>query len=816
MRPYLWAATRSESVMSGIRLPFATALDFSPLVDFWREQAADPESSWSPLAHEVLEQVEGIPELTGPVDSPDRLVGHQQGIERLMTAFSAPLGKKRLMAAIVPWQIEPAYMSPMARQADLVTRTNAHFQDTYDFDEMSCSMTLKAYGLILEQIYGIRSGFELPFSWVSFRDVDGTVPIECPVSKITRRFSVDFDSRFVKAEVVGERPEVSPEQIAPLAGDPSALGSLMELLPPENFAFRGVTMLVAEDVTAEAALTAIRDELLLKDALTSDAGIQHIQEHVRAFMGRADLELGLIGFESGDTVEAIVGGRAVGRSLLLSEGEAPECPTKAKSFYAKALKSRQAVTVDDLDEVRRKTGFEYHLTNQGLRSLTVLPLIADDAIIGVLELASTTPGALRVANVFKLEKIQGLFALGLKRSVEELEDRIQSIIKRDYTAIHPVVEWRFRQAARSGLMRELRGETEGAEEIVFHDLMPLYGLSDIRGSSSLRNAAIVSDLLSQLQLASSVISAAQLERPQPALGQLEFRLEQYIETLHPEMATEDESSILAYLHAQIEPLFEDLARLDPKVEAEVAAYRTAIDPELGMLYDQRKRFEDSVGLLNEVVASALHDHDRYAQTLVPHYFELFKTDGVDYNIYVGAGLHEAREHEALDLANLRLWQLMTMCRIDWVLQERREELPMTLDATHLVLVQSTPLAVRFRRDEKRFDVDGAYNIRYEIVKKRIDKAVVRGTGERLTQPGLIAIAYSQDHEAVAYRGYLEYLRSAGFVEGEIEELELQDLQGVFGLRALRVKVGPVRPLEEEPGLPEEIESVVKRLEEASG
>ncbi len=28
-------------------------------------------------------------------------------------------------------------------------------------------------------------------------------------------------------------------------------------------------------------------------------------------------------------------------------------------------------------------------------------------------------------------------------------------------------------------------------------------------------------------------------------------------------------------------------------------------------------------------------------------------------------------------------------------------------------------------DEKRFDVDGAYNARYEIVKKRIDKAYVK-------------------------------------------------------------------------------------------
>jgi hypothetical protein len=85
-------------------------------------------------------------------------------------------------------------------------------------------------------------------------------------------------------------------------------------------------------------------------------------------------------------------------------------------------------------------------------------------------------------------------------------------------------------------------------------------------------------------------------------------------------------------------------------------------------------------------------------------------------------------------------------------------------------------------------VDGAYNIRYEIVKKRIDKALVKDTTERITQPGQIVIVYGQAKEAAEYRGYLDYLRHLGYVGGEIEDLELEELQGVHGLRALRVPV----------------------------
>ena len=155
--------------------------------------------------------------------------------------------------------------------------------------------------------------------------------------------------------------------------------------------------------------------------------------------------------------------------------------------------------------------------------------------------------------------------------------------------------------------------------------------------------------------------------------------------------------------------------------------------------------------------------------------------------------------------------------MDWVLQERRVDLPMPLDPTHLVLVQTTPLTIRFRRDEKRFDVDGAYDVRYEIVKKRIDKAVVRDTGERLTQPGMIAIAYSQEHEAAEYRRYLDYLRSAGFVEDETEELDLEDLQGVFGLRALRVTIGSVESRSAQEQDPtRELGATIERLTTQSG
>src|SRR5690606_29781812 len=115
-------------------------------------------------------------------------------------------------------------------------------------------------------------------------------------------------------------------------------------------------------------------------------------------------------------------------------------------------------------------------------------------------------------------------------------------------------------------------------------------------------------------------------------------------------------------------------------------------------------------------------------------------------------------------------------------------LPVNLDIAQLILVHDQPLSIRFRSDEKQFDVDGAYDIRYEIVKKRIDKATVKPIGERLTQPGKLAIIYTHPNVIHEYHRYFEYLLARGLITDEVEDLELEELQGATGLRALRVTV----------------------------
>jgi hypothetical protein len=135
-----------------------------------------------------------------------------------------------------------------------------------------------------------------------------------------------------------------------------------------------------------------------------------------------------------------------------------------------------------------------------------------------------------------------------------------------------------------------------------------------------------------------------------------------------------------------------------------------------------------------------------------------------------------------------LWQLLLMCEIDKKIEQLKPTLKNNLDITQLLLVHDQPLTIRFRPDEKQFDVDGAYDIRYEIVKKRIDKALIKNTGERLTQPGKIAIVYNQPKIEEEYRRYFHYLASKKIITDQVEALELEELPGATGLKALRIEI----------------------------
>jgi hypothetical protein len=550
----------------------------------------------------------------------------------------------------------------------------------------------------------------------------------------------------------------------------------------------GFNILNLTDVTEQEILSELKYDLLERDVLQASDRLEQIQEKLRVLFGRPFLQLGIAAYD--EKKKAFVDfGRKINHSFLTKQLANQEVGSGFRQIYSQLWQDRQPLVLEDVEQADIPEDLRQQILGIGIRSAILALLPYGDDTVGLLELGSPNVNDLDEFCLEKVNQFVPLFAVAVKRNAEEIQTRVQSIIKEKFTAIHPTMEWRFTDAALNLLSQvEAGNKSAEIEPIVFHDVYPLHGSSDIRGSSAARNDAIQGDLIEHLTLANKVLKKASEFQALPILDELKFYVTKHLRRLRQGMLTGDEVSIFESLKTEVEPLFEYLSQNTPELRPVIANYWSNIDAELGILYKRRKEFEQSVTLLNDTVSDYLDDEEEKAQDMFPHYFQRLKTDGVEHNIYVGASLVENKPFDLVFLKNLRLWQLLVMIEITRRTALLREKLPVPLETTQLILVHGQPLNIRFRLDERQFDVDGAYNIRYEIIKKRIDKATVLGTGERLTQPGYIAIVYAQQREADEYLEYLDYLQDRGLLEPEVEELELEELQGVKGLLALRVKV----------------------------
>ncbi|MBC6988476.1 MULTISPECIES: GAF domain-containing protein [Hymenobacter] len=759
--------------------PFKATLSLEPLIAYWRERESDSNPGVALLARSIGEQVAEADWAHGPISDLETLNCGCDLVETLMLAVFPPASFYSDISGVMgPFQRFSFYHTPRFGEVLLNPNKTVKQPLNVTMRAMEVYLTRLAYLQVLEQIYGVR----LPSP--------GTIIFTVPDYSIGlyRHYGVDYNHKFLKVSLVGEKPELSPEQIDQLSRNLHRSDLWRELLPPEKFEFVGFNIVHLVDVTDQEILSELKYDLLERDVLQASDRLEQIQEKLRVLFKRPFLQLGIAAYD--EKKRAFVDfGRKINHSFLTKQIQNQDASSGFRQIYQRLLLDRQPLVLEDVEKADIPEDLRQQILDIGIRSAILALLPYGDDTVGLLELGSPNTGDL---NEFCLEMVNQfvpLFAVAVKRNAEEIQTRVQSIIKEKFTAIHPSMEWRFTDAALNLLEKIEEGNKNAEmEDIVFHDVYPLYGVSDIRGSSIARNEAIQSDLIEHLSLANKVLKKASEFQALPILDELKFYVNKNLRRLRQGILSGDEVNILESLKREVEPLFEYLGQNTPELRAVIADYWSNIDPELGILYKRRKAFEESVTLLNDTVSDYLDEEEAKAQEMFPHYFQRFKTDGVEHSIYVGASLVENKPFDLVFLKNLRLWQLLVMVEVTRISSSLKQRLVVPLETTQLILIHSQPLSIRFRQDERQFDVDGTYNIRYEIIKKRVDKATILGTGERLTQPGHIALVYAQQRDAEEYMEYLDYLQDRGLLEPEIEELELEELQGVKGLLALRVKV----------------------------
>jgi hypothetical protein len=173
-----------------------------------------------------------------------------------------------------------------------------------------------------------------------------------------------------------------------------------------------------------------------------------------------------------------------------------------------------------------------------------------------------------------------------------------------------------------------------------------------------------------------------------------------------------EHNILSFLSSELYPVFDHLKTKGQALDHVIEEYRSGLSSGMNIVYNEHRKFDESVTKLNTAIVNLIDEKQLEAQKMFPHFYERFKTDGVEFNMYIGQSLTKSENFNMVLHRNLQLWQLITMCQAENVAHSLKSELAIPLEVASLILIHSTPLSIHFRIDEKRFDVEGAYNARY--------------------------------------------------------------------------------------------------------
>jgi hypothetical protein len=756
--------------------PFKAKLSLKLLIDYWETRIKD--GNFHHFTKDVLEYIQASPELSLPFEDISLTEKHRSFIDFLVSAVVAGASdSKDLVAVVSPFTFQPLYVTKAFSEAIDLSQIEKKGRTNMPGGSITLGKAIKGCLMIMEKFYHVNTFSDRPLLFYFSDEKTG----------LEKVYKAEVNTQFCDIIAKVPIPPIDKQVIKFLMEKTNDLDLWFQYIHPEDFEFHGFIVFRLIDVTEQEMLSGIKYDLLEKNAVVSKATFSRIQHKLRSLFKMPEIRLGIAYFDPNNNLILNSDSTDGWRSVAESPSTTQDCGDYTGSIYERSWIEKRNITVESLQQYPFKSKVEEMLISNGINNILLAPLIDGEETIGMLELGSPNECKLNSFSAHKVENVLPMFTAAIKRVKEEMSTEVRAIIQEECTAIHPTVQWRFFEAGVNLMNKRRIGEKAVMEEIVFKNVIPLYGMSDVRNSSIERNKAIQKDLHQNLDLVRDLFARINEKRQLPLLDEVNYKVEEQLKKLSKGITNGEENNILDFLRGEVHPLIEHFSK-DTELSHLVDVYKTKVDPISGIVYKKRKSFEDSLNLINKTIAGYLDEAEESAQKMFPHYFEKYKTDGVEYSLYIGDELVKNRKFDPFYLKNFHLWQLLTMVEIHQRIEELKPRLRTKLEITQLILVHDQPISIRFRSDEKHFDVEGAYDIRYEIVKKRIDKAYIKNTNERLTQPGKIAIVYNQAKVEDEFRRYFQYLKAKGLLRGSIEELDIEELPGANGLRALRFEI----------------------------
>ncbi|WP_225035225.1 hypothetical protein [Winogradskyella sp. SM1960] len=752
--------------------PFKVIISLRLLKEKFEGLLQSKNSTVQSQAKEALKIFDNHPVLEKGTDSIDDFLTNKPVIDQLMSLLFPPtLTENEIKAAVTPYSNDIFYCS--SRLENIITnhkKSDNVFNDLYkDYED---SFDLLTYAIILNAYYKFNVDFERPKT-LSITDENGE----------KKRYRVAFNADFLDIYPNENAIEITEDILDELLSNANTIDIWKKYFPKDSWTIEGFGIVNLIDTSLDERIDDFKTHLIQPNSESFD----YLIHDIRRIFNIPDLQLGSYSVEHNKIISPF--DRNFNMLTLVQDEDVSINEYACEHINCQLFRDAKPIIISNVETYHKQTKgnrLSQTLLDKGLKSAALIPVPINGELGFIIELAAFKTNQLNAINMVKLDSILPFILSYSKRTFSEHQNEISAIIQQECTAIHPSVQWRFEEEASKYIQERNYGEDPVFEEIVFKDVVPLFGQIDVVGSSNARNEAIIADLERQLEKSKELLRN-RIKINLPFYEQLIFQIDKYLIELKQNFHTNSEQEINIFFEKQLFPLFEHF-QTNSNNSKDVDEFLRTIDKTTSSLYDARKAYDITIEMGNNALSSFLDQQQLKAQDIFPHYFEKFKTDGIEHNLYIGQSITKHLNYHPTVLYNLRLWQLQVACEMEAMYYEKQKEFPLQLEVASLILAYDVPITIRYRIDEKQFDVDGAYNVRYEMIKKRIDKAHIKNTNERLTQPHKLSVVYSSNVMEKEYLAYFEFLQAKNYIGNAIEIVELEELQGASGIKAIRVDI----------------------------
>ncbi|HET6767207.1 MAG TPA: GAF domain-containing protein, partial [Chitinophagaceae bacterium] len=539
---------------------YQSKVSFQPILNVLKRTLQHGSSAGAKKLYSgILDYADQHAELQHPIDDLSSLEPHAEWIEMLVSIIFPPTASENEMLYSVglPFSYKTIYTSRLFHMLFIEPGTNdIKIPDNETGRDIEHDRAIGAYNLILRKY----CNYHAPEFVLSVH------PYHDPHSGLIKYMELQLDTRYIDVKFIGSHLPIPEDFINKKDHGLLSLEELQHNIPIEQFTFEGIVIGRVIDVTEREVISQMKSELLNLNAFSEGAVYHKLQDLVQSLIGLKDIRIGITPFFK-------VNGHFVfselhnSNSLLFKHYKAVmERDSVNDCCRELFMETDKPIIYEKVeDEIVKEIDYLGFYFDQGYRSLILAPLKHNGDLWGILEIGSEHEGKLNYKHISKLDIAIPLFTRAIEKSAESLDNQIDKIIKEQFTAVQPSVEWKFTEAAYNFIIQRQQGKDPKPERIAFESVYPLYGAIDIRNSSVERSQSIQLDFIEQLQMAASVIKKAQASMPFPLLQEVQFKIDKHISSASDVLLNDEETSIHDFLQNQVASIFKHLKGTTPVI-----------------------------------------------------------------------------------------------------------------------------------------------------------------------------------------------------------------------------------------------------------